>query len=140
MSGFSLVQFMCEGGFGMWMVLGAGSAALGAAVRYAVAPDRGKLAFTAALSMTTVIATIAGVWTNVGAVMSFLEDPARVPDAEVTRVLFTGLKEAGRPGTLGGLLLTLAAMVVSVGVLRSARLGAKGGEGAKQAEGRAAIA
>lgn len=134
MSGFSLVQFMLEGGFGMWTVLAAGSAALGAAGRYAAAPDRGKLAFTAALSMTTVVATIAGVWTNVGAVMSFLEDPARVPDAEVSRVLFQGLKEAGRPGTLAGLLLTLVAIVVSVGVRRSARIGAKG------AEGRAAIA
>lgn len=140
MSGFSLVQFMCEGGFGMWMVLATGSAALGAAVRYAAAPDRDKLAFTAALSVTTVIATIAGVWTNVGAVLSFLEDPARVADADVTRILFTGLKEAGRPGTLGGLLLTLVAIVVSAGVLRSARLGAKGREGAKSAEGRAAIA
>ncbi|HVK64911.1 MAG TPA: hypothetical protein VM694_10565, partial [Polyangium sp.] len=61
---------------------------------------------------------------------------ARVPDAEVTRILFTGLKEAGRPGTLGGLLLTLVACVVSVGVLRSARIGA----GAKGVEGRTAIA
>ncbi|MRG93758.1 hypothetical protein [Polyangium spumosum] len=135
MSGFSLVQFMCEGGWGMYPVLAAGSAALGAAVRYALAPDRGKLAFTAALSVTTVIATITGVWTNVGAVMSFLEDPARASDAEITRTLFQGLKEAGRPGTLAGPLLTLVAIVVSVGVLRSARIGAKGGEGEKSAKG-----
>ncbi len=133
MSGFSLVQFMCEGGFGMWTVLVAGSAAFGAGVRYAVSPDRGRLFFTAALSLTTVIATLAAVWTNVGVVMSFLEDPARVSDAEVTRTLFQGLKEAGRPGTLGGMLLTLVALVVSVGVLRSA--GAKSESHAKRTEG-----
>jgi hypothetical protein len=118
MSGFSLVQFMREGGFGMWTVLLIGGAAFGASVRYAIAPDRRRLAFTAALSLATVIATLLAVWTNVGAVMWYLEDPTRAPDAELTRTLFQGLKEASRPGTLAGVILTLSALLVSVGVLR----------------------
>jgi hypothetical protein len=119
MSDSSLVQFWCEGGWGMWTVLLFGCASLGASVRYAMAPGRGRLAFTAALTVTTLISMALAVWTNVAAVMSFLEDPARVPDAEVTRVLFQGLKEASRPGTLGGVLLTLVALVAAVGVRRS---------------------
>lgn len=121
----ALVQFMCEGGFGMYTVLVAGCAALGASVRYAAAPDRARLAFTGALSGTTIIAALLAVWTNLAAVMSFLEDPARVPEAEVGRTLFQGLKEASRPGTLCGVLLLLAAIVVSVGMARSAGARAK---------------
>lgn len=118
MSNFSLVQFMSEGGFGMYPVLVVGFATLGASARYASSPARSRLPFIAALAGTTLISMFLGVWTNVGAVMSFLEDPARVPDAEVSRTLFQGLKEAGRPGTLGGALLTLAAIAICVGVSR----------------------
>jgi len=133
MSEMSLVQFVCEGGFGMYPVLAAGCASLGAAIRYAIAPDRGRLAFTGALSLTTTIAMAFATWTNVGAVMGFLEDPARVPDAEIARTLFQGLKEAGRPGTLGGAILLLVATAVSVGVARSSSSPAKTEVRAKEA-------
>jgi hypothetical protein len=118
MSDSSLVQFMLEGGFGMYPVLVFGFATLGASVRYAIAPSGSRLPFIGALAGTTIVSMFLGVWTNVGAVMAFLEDPARVPDAQVSRILFQGLKEAGRPGTLGGALLTVAAIAICVGVGR----------------------
>ena len=42
-----------------------------------------------------------------------------MPDSDVVRVFFAGLKESSRPGALGGLFLTLAALCVAVGLFRA---------------------
>ncbi|HLM75609.1 MAG TPA: hypothetical protein VK459_23005 [Polyangiaceae bacterium] len=60
-----------------------------------------------------------GMLANVVAVFSYLEDPARAPDAQFWRILMTGLKEASsRPGALGGAFLTLVPLCMAVGLLR----------------------
>lgn len=118
MHGFSFSEFMIEGGWGMWTVLLFGGTCLGAGVRFAARPSPRWLWFTGALWVTVLTAVTHAMLTNVSAVCRFLEDPDHVPDAQVARVLFAGIKEASRPGALGGIFLTLAALSVAIGVFR----------------------
>lgn len=110
-----------EGGWGSWSVLLFGMITLGAAVRFALKPETTQLRFLGSMAVTTVVTTIHAVWMNVGVVFSVLEDTAKVPDEQFTRILMAGLKESGRPGTIAGVLLTLACLLVSVGFLRADR-------------------
>jgi hypothetical protein len=102
----------------MWPILIFGMVTVGAAIRFMQKPDMGQLRFAAAMAVTTLVSTIHATWTCVAAVASFVEDPARVAEAEITRTFFAGFKESTRPGTLGGLLLTLACLLVAIGMLR----------------------
>lgn len=119
MQRFSLWLFFAEGGWGMWSTLLFGSIALGGAVWFAIRPEPRRLAFTGAMWLTLVTATLHAIWTNMAFVFAFLEDPARVADADVTRVLFQGMKEASRPGALAGIFLTLVPLCLAVGALRA---------------------
>ena len=121
MKSFDLWLFFAEGGWGMWSTLLFGALALGGAIWFAVRPDARRLAFTGALWLTLLTCTLHAIWTNLAAVCSALEDPARVPDGEIVRVLFQGLKEASRPGALGGIFLTLIPLALAVGALRARR-------------------
>ncbi len=119
--GGALLDAFREGGWGMWPVLIFGMVTLGAAARYARRPGIAQLRFIAAMWLTTLVTALHATWTCFAAVMRYLEDPARVPDAEVTRTLFVGLKESTRPGTLAGLLLSLSCMLVAIGLHRAQR-------------------
>ncbi len=111
--------FFAEGGWGMWSTLLFGVIAMGGAVWFARRPEPRRLAFTAAMWFSLLSMIVHATWTNVAAVCAALEDPARVPDAELTRTFFTGMKEASRPGALGGIFLTLVLVVVAIGALRT---------------------
>lgn len=117
--GISLWQFMCEGGWGMWSVLLFGGIALGGGLRYSIRPNPRALAFTAIMWFTCFTATVHAIFTNVAAVLQGLEDPERVSDAQLVRILVQGLKEASRPGTLSGILLTIVLLCIAIGILRS---------------------
>lgn len=119
MKGFSLWLFFAEGGWGMWSTLLFGTIALGASIWFAIRPEARRLAFTGAMWLTLVTVTVHATWTNVAAVCSVLEDPARIPDSELVRTIFQGLKEASRPGTLGGIFATLIPLVLGIGALRT---------------------
>jgi hypothetical protein len=110
-----------EGGWGSWAILIFGMVTLGASIRFAVKPDRAQLPFLAAIALTTLISAVNACWSNVAVVFSVLEDPAKVADSELVRILFVGLKESSRPGTLAGIVLTLACLLVSIGFLREKR-------------------
>lgn len=118
MKGFSLWQFFAEGGWGMWSTLLFGVIAVGAAAWFARRPEPRRLAFTGAMWLTLLTVTVHAIFTNVAAVCSYLESPERVPDAEIARTLIIGLKEASRPGALGGIFLTLIPILLGVGALR----------------------
>jgi len=113
------MQFMIEGGFGMWPVLVFGLFALGAAGRYAWRPQKGRLGFVAGMLITTLSAVVHATWTDVGSVFHYLESVDRASDAQFSRILMEGLKESTRPGALGGMLITLALLVVSIGLHRA---------------------
>jgi hypothetical protein len=116
-----MAQMWIEGGWGMFPVLIFGLVTLYASGRYAVDGEPVRLRFVAAMSVVSLAAMAHAMLTNVAAVFSYLRDPERAPDAELTRILFTGLMESTRPGALGGALLVLALVLVAVGVYRAGR-------------------
>lgn len=115
------VRIFIEGGWGSWAVLLFGMVTMGSAAQFARRPDRTRIGFLLGMTVTTIVSTVLSIWSNLGAVFSALESPERVPDAEFTRTLMAGLKEAGRPGTLAGIMLTVACVLVSIGLLREDR-------------------
>jgi hypothetical protein len=113
-----MVQFFVEGGWGMYPVLVMGLLLIGAAVRYALDGEPARLRFIAVLSVTLVVTMLHATWTCVAAVLHFLQT---VAPGEVTKTLVIGLMESTRPATLGGALLTLALIAVSIGAYRAGR-------------------
>ncbi|MRG96607.1 hypothetical protein [Polyangium spumosum] len=114
----TLWLFFAEGGWGMWPTLLFGFVAVGGAAWFAMRPEPRRLAFTGAMWLTLAMSMANATWTNLAAVCSTLENPERVPDAELVRTLFAGLKEASRPAALGGVFLTLVPLLLAVGALR----------------------
>ena len=120
MDGFSFGNFMKEGGWGMMPVLLLGLAAVAAAGRYAARPNAPWLRFVAALWVTLAVVVVHAVVTCIAAVCAHASDPDRAPDALLTRILLTGLKESTRPAALGGVFLTLVPLLAAVGLYRVA--------------------
>ena len=125
MCDFQLREFMREGGWGMWPVLMLGLVALASATRYAIRPERLCLRFVAVLWVTLLAAVVHATVTDVAAVFRYFEDPARAPDRQIARLLFTGLKESSRPAALGGIFLTLMPLLAAAGVYREYGLGSR---------------
>ena len=121
MGNLTLFGFMNEGGWAMWPILIFGLVCLGAAVRFAQRPSGDRLACVGAIWLTVLCAVVHGMLVDVAAVLRGVSDPDRFPDAILVRVLFTGLKESSRPGALGGIFLTLGALLVTIGLFRGRR-------------------
>jgi hypothetical protein len=116
-----MLELFREGGWGMWTILVFGGVLLGAAVAFAIKPERSRLGFIGAMGLTTLFTTLHATWTAFGAVFNAMSDPKVVPDAEFQRTLMEGFKESTRPGAFGGFVLTLAALLLAVGILRANR-------------------
>lgn len=114
-----MIDLFREGGWGMFPVLAFGLIALVSAGRYAWDCEPARLRFTAAVGVVLTLSMLHAMLTNVAAVFWYVQDPERAPDAELTRIVFTGLMESTRPGALGGVFLILAAVFATVGVYRS---------------------
>lgn len=118
MGGFA--EFFVEGGWGMYPTLIFGVTTVGGALWFALKPEPRRLAFTAAMWLTLVSATIHATWTDLAAVSAYLaETTQKQPDAQVLPIIFQGLKESTRPGTMGGMFLTLGLLIVGIGALRA---------------------
>ena len=118
MGTFSFVEFMREGGWGMWPVLLIGLVSLAAAIRYAVRPERLHFRFAAALWLTLLVAVAHASLTDVAAVLGYFDDPGRATDSQIPRLIIMGLKESTRPAALGGIFLTLVPLLAAVGIYR----------------------
>jgi hypothetical protein len=116
-----MLEFFKEGGWGMWPILILGLVTVGAAARFAIKPERRQIGFIGAIGLATLISVFHATWTDVATVLGFLADEQAVPDAQLPRILAEGLKESTRPGAMGGSFLTLAAILLAVGVLRLGR-------------------
>lgn len=123
-----MLDFFREGGWGMWPILVFGMVTVGAALRFARKPETGQIRFIAAMGLTTLVTTFHATWTDIAAVLGYLGQQEEMAEAQFRQILIVGLKESTRPGTLGGLLLMLACLLVAVGILR---LGSKDKAGAK---------
>jgi hypothetical protein len=115
------MDFFKEGGWGMWPILVLGLVTVGASARFAIKPERRQIGFLGAMSLATVISIVHATWTDLGAVLNFCSSEQVANEGQMVRVLAMGMKEATRPGAMGGAFLTLAAILFAVGVLRLGR-------------------
>jgi hypothetical protein len=125
MGAISLVEFMREGGWGMWPTLVLGVAALGTSTAFAAKPVRRRLSRAVTLAVACLVTMTIALMSNVDAVLRFVTDPANVPDAEVHDTLRAGLLEASRPGMVGVVLLLMIGFALVVGILRREALAPK---------------
>lgn len=116
-----MLQFFAEGGWGMWPVLVFGLVMLGTSARYAWDLEPARLRFVVALAAVELVSATHAMLADVAQVFWYVSDPDRVADGELARITFVGLMESTRPGLLGGGLLTLALVLVAIGVYRGGR-------------------
>lgn len=114
-------EFFKEGGWPMWVILFVGATLIGASLRFAIKPHAAKKEFIKYLCFATLAATVQGVIMDLGTVFYWVSDAARVPDAQVTRILLQGFHESTRPSTFGGGILVLALVLMAIGSSRLAR-------------------
>jgi hypothetical protein len=119
MATFSFVEFMREGGWGMWPILLLGLVTLASSSRYMARPERYCMPFIAAMWVALLVVVVQATISDLAAVFSYLQDPARAPDGQIARLLFAGLKESTRPAGLGGIFLTLSPLLVAGGIYRT---------------------
>ena len=74
--------------------------------------------FSIVMIVLVAVSSLHAMLTDVAAVFSFVQDPERVADSELTRIVFTGLMESTRPGVMAGIFVVLALCLVAVGVQR----------------------
>jgi hypothetical protein len=113
-----MLDFFREGGWGMWPVLVFGLVALGSAGRYAWDMEGSRLRFAIVMTVLVAVASIHAMLMDVAAVFSFVQDPERVADSDLARIVFTGLMESTRPGGMAGIFIVLALCLIAVGVQR----------------------
>jgi hypothetical protein len=116
-----MLEFFQEGGWGMYPVLVLGLMLVVSAGRYTFDGEPVRLRFIGVLSLTHLAFIATALTSDVAKVFWYLQSPERVPDAELWRILFEGLKESSRPALLGFPLLGLALILVSAGVYRVGR-------------------
>jgi len=112
-------NLMLEGGFPMFFLLGFGVAALISAARYARIPGRRRFKLTVALALATGFATLTATCADISAVGHHAPSYLRAhPEAPLSDVLLQGLAESMSPGILGFTLLSLVALIASLGIQR----------------------
>jgi hypothetical protein len=114
-----MATLMREGGFPMFFLLAFGLAALAFAVRFAVAPTWRALKTTLALSAATGFTAVTGICAALAAVGHQAPDYLkRHPESTLAEVVLLGIGESMSPGILGFTMLSLAALIVALGVHR----------------------
>lgn len=117
-----MVTFFQEGGFPMWFLLAFGLGMLGLAGRFAFAPTGWALRATLGLGSATMFTAITGMCADFAAVghhgPEFLE---RHRDVKVYEMVLQGFAESMAPMILGFTMLSLAAMLVTLGFYREGK-------------------
>jgi hypothetical protein len=116
-----MITLMRDGGFPMFFLLAFGLAALVLSVRFALSPSQRMLKTALAMSCATAFAAFTGICTAFAAVGQkapvFLK---RHPDPDTTlaEVVLIGFGESMSPGILGGVMLSLIAIILALGLWR----------------------
>jgi hypothetical protein len=116
-----MIEFFQEGGFGMWPILFIGLVLVASAARYAWKPETRRLGFVGAMALALVPATVSATLSDLGTVFFALSHEERFQGEQRIRVLLEGLKECTRPGVFGAVVLTVAALLLAVGMSRRGR-------------------
>jgi len=111
-----------EGGVPMWFLLAFGIGMLILAVRFAIAPTGWALRATLGMGGATLFTTITGTAADFAQVghhgPAFLRTH---PGTELVEMLLQGMAESMSPAIFGGTMLSLAAMIVTLGFYREGK-------------------
>lgn len=108
-----------EGGFPMFFLLAFGLLTLAVAARYAFAPTSRGLRTTIGLGFATAFTTLTGTCADLAQVGHHAPDYQRAhPGTSFAEVLAQGMAESMAPGILGFTVLSLAALLVALGLHR----------------------
>jgi hypothetical protein len=118
----AMIEIFRDGGWGMWAILFVGFLLIVDAARFAHKPDPKRLGFLGMLALATVSASVCTTLMDIGKVFSVLARKDKVPDGQIVRILFEGMKECMSPGMFGAVILTITALLVAVGMLRRTRV------------------
>jgi hypothetical protein len=111
---------LLKGGFPMWFLLVFGSGTLIFATRYARAPTRSGLRVTLSLGAATFLTILTAICTAFAAVGHHAtEYMAAHPGTTLPEVLLQGMAESLSPGILGFTMLSLAALITTLGLYRA---------------------
>jgi hypothetical protein len=114
-----MMTIFVEGGFPMWFLLVFGLATLVFAVRFAWTPVRRTLRSVLSLATATAFTVLTGICTDLATVGH--QAPTYVkahPDVTLVEAVLQGVAESLAPGILGFTVLSLAALVVTLGFQR----------------------
>ncbi|HEX6274414.1 MAG TPA: hypothetical protein VFZ53_15335 [Polyangiaceae bacterium] len=111
-----------EGGFPMWFLLAFGLGTLIFAVRYAMAPTIWAFRVTCGFSAATLATAVTATCAALAAVGHHAPEYAkRHPAMTLAEVVLQGVAESMSPGILGFTMLSLAAMIVTLGFYREGK-------------------
>lgn len=116
-----MLEFFLSGGVPMLGVVVCGLAGLVAAARFAMSPDKRKVAAIVSLSVAVLSSSILGVAADIGKVFGMIGkmEEWQKPDV-LPLVLIQGARESLSPLILGLALLTVIWLVMAVGFRRLA--------------------
>jgi hypothetical protein len=119
--GNSMLRFMQEGGYSMWLILVLGLLSLGLAASFAVRPAERKLNILRPLSLATVFSILGAISADIGTVMKRVPQlPEFTGSPDVRLALYTsGIGESMVPAILGFTVLSLVWILAAVGFRRS---------------------
>jgi hypothetical protein len=104
----------------MWFLLAFGASTLIFATRYASAPTRTRLRVTLSLATATLLTILTAICTALAQVGHHAFDFANAhPKLTLPEVLLQGIAESMSPGILGFTMLSLAALITTLGAYRS---------------------
>jgi hypothetical protein len=112
-----MVEFMREGGWGMWLVLALGAATLVTAILFAREPDERRMALIRGLTAACSFSILTALASNLATVMHHVPQDPELSSA-LSRVTMIGIGESLAPVILGSAFLTLSWIVTAVGMRR----------------------
>ena len=116
-----MLEFFLAGGVPMLGVVVCGLVALIAAVRFALTPDKRKVAAIVALSVAALASSLLGLAADLAAVAGAISRTEELQKADVMPlVMIQGFRESLSPVILGLALLTVIWLVMAVGFRRLA--------------------
>jgi hypothetical protein len=111
-----------EGGAPMWFLLAFGIGMLILGVRYAIAPTAWAFRATLGLGSATLFTAVTGTCADLAAVGHHAPAYLKAhPGMTLAEVLLQGFAESMAPGILGFTMLSLAAMIVTLGFYREGK-------------------
>ena len=111
-----------EGGAPMWFLLAFGIGMLILAVRYAMAPSAWALRAACGLAAATFFTVVTGTCADLAAVGHHAPAYLKAhPTLTITEVVLQGFAESMSPGILGFTMLSLGAMIVTLGFYREGK-------------------